>query len=188
MIPRIDGASCPGERTDYQGDSADGIDALGAAEVPRAYEQRDACKAEDKPDLNAWAGPDAAGAQPVNDYHPERNCGHKQRGNAGWDARLGPGERSITAKQQQQAGDDRGAPLRGRWVFLAEMRAHRIETQADSEMPDSREHKRRNRFDANANEEIGGAPQDIDRGERNEDVGARSGGIARGRWGNCRNR
>src|SRR6266849_579808 len=188
MMPRVDGAGCPRERTEDESDSADGIDALGATEVRGTHEQRNTRKPKYEADQDARSGPDAAGPQPIENDHPQRDAGHQERGNARRDSRLGPGKRAITAEQQEEARDDRGAPLRRRGLFFAQMAEDRIENQADGDMPDARQNKGRNRFDANSNKEIGGAPENVDRGESNEDVSTRGGRIARGRCGNFGNR
>src|SRR5258708_3378877 len=188
VMPRIDGAGGPRKRTENQGDCADRIDALRAAEVRGAYQQRDAGKAEDEADKNTRAGPDAAGAEPIKDHHPERDRSNKERGNARGDASFGPGERAVAAEQQEKRGDDCGAPLRERRLFFAYLAEEWIENQTDGDMPDSRENKRRNRFDADSNEEIGRAPENVDGGERNQYMSARNGGIAQVRWGDLGDR
>src|SRR5258708_21904270 len=188
VMRRIDGAGGPRKRTEDQGDCADRIDGLRAAEARGPYQQRDARKAEDEADKNTRAGPDAAGPEPIKNHHPERNRGNEERGNARGDAGFGPGERAVAAEQQEKPGDDCGAPLRERRLFFAYMAEEWIKNQTDGDMPDSRQNKRRNRFDTDSNEEIGRAPQNVDRSERNEYMSARNGGIAQVRWGDLGDR
>src|SRR5580700_10489751 len=167
VVARINGAGRPCERTEDEGDSADRIDAFGTAEVRGADEQSDACKAEDEADEDARARADAAGTQPIDDHHPEGDSGHEERGDAGGNSRLGPGERSVPAEQQEKAGDDCGAPLRGGGLFFAQVAEERIKNQTDGDVADAGENKGRNRLHSDSNEEIGGTPKDINRGESN---------------------
>src|ERR1700692_4446225 len=165
MMPRIDGAGGPGKRAQDENDGAEGIDALGAAEVRGADQQGDAAEPEDKATENARTGPDPAGAQPIKNHHPERDTGHQERGDPRGDPRFGPGERTVSAEQQEETGNDCRAPLRGCGLFFALITEEWIENQADGEMANSGHNERRNCFDADANEEIGRAPEDVDRGE-----------------------
>ena len=164
------------------------IDPLRTAKMRRPHQQRDARKAQHKADENTWAGTTSPGTQPVQNNHPQRNGGHKQRSDARGHSCLGPRQRTVAAEQQQQARDDGSAPLRSRWLFFTLITEERIENQPDGDVTNASKYKRWNRLNSDADKEIRRAPQNIDRRERDQNPAARNRGSSGNCGRNCRER
>src|SRR5262249_20670355 len=92
----------------------------------------------------------------------------------GGHALLGPGHEPVAAEQHESADDEGRAPvLRLRTDGSAPARPG-IEENARDRVPQPGEDKRRDRLDAEADREVGRAPENVDRREGETALAARS--------------
>ena len=111
VVARENRAGRPGQRSANQCESTYGVDALRIAQVLRTHEQGHAGKAEEEAGHDAGGRAESAGAEPVHQDHPEGYGGHQERGNAGGDSLLCPGDCAVAYAEEQAAHNEGGAPL-----------------------------------------------------------------------------
>src|SRR4051794_4667419 len=156
---RVGGAGGPGEGGDEQRGSAERVDVARGADEQRDAEQADA----DAGERHALAEADA-----IDQGDEERHRGDDERGGAGGDPLLGPGDEARVDDEQGGAGDRGRAPLAQRRLRRAAAARPGVEGGA-GEQETRREHEeRRQRPVRDGDREVGRAPDDVDREECDE--------------------
>ena len=156
---RIERACGPSRRRrDEDERDADVVSAAGADE------QRVTDEAHDQPGDRDWREP-AAEEDPIEERDVERDDRDDQRGEAGVEPRLSPGDAAVAYEQERGAGDRGRCPLPARRP-RASARCEGVERRARDQEADGRHQQRRQRPIRDADREIGRSPDEVDRPER----------------------
>ena len=107
----------------------------------------------------------AARPEPIPQDHPQRYRRHQQRRNPRGNDLLRPVYRAIAAQKQQDARNNRGAPLSQCRLFSAHTPEYGVKHQTHRKMPQCSKYEGREALNPYPNGKERGAPQDIDRSE-----------------------
>ncbi len=174
---------CPGDVRADQGRDAKYVDGLAIATLAEDGQHRHAAKAGEDADPGGPRWSSAVRPQPVEQSHPERQHGDRERGQSRRHDLFGPDHAAVTAQQHQRAGDDGDVPLLpGRERAAAKFRPGDEDRAGENEAATGHEERRKG-FNRDADGEIGRAPDEIDGAEAEDQPGgARPAGFGFAGW------
>ena len=168
--PRVERARRPAGARDEERDRPGDVDVVRPG---RPGKQGNAGEAEGEPDHGCAAQALSAG-DTIEERHPQRHGGDDQRGDAGVDALLGPGDARVPDQEQRRTDDGRGSPFAAaRAIALRVAAADRpgVEQPASDREAERRHHEHGERPARDQDEEVGRAPDDVDDRKRGPDTG-----------------
>ena len=135
----------------------------------RTYQQGQSAKPQYQAANHSRRRPQPTWTKPIEQHHPEGHQRHDQSRHAGWECPLRQADSSVAHKQEQEAGNGRGAPLGACRPNPGLPAQQGIKNKSCGEVAGSGQQKRRKRFDPYRDSEVGRAPNDVDSRESRDE-------------------